>query len=65
MRFIYTNDLDIKNTLSLLGYKLLKCNNDKMWVFQNNYEVALSSPIDCQFTKTDKGKLVFSDILTF
>lgn len=65
MRFIYTNDLNTKNILLSLGYKLLKCNDNKIWVFENDDKLLLSNETVYQFTKTQKEKIVFSDILTF
>ena len=65
MRFIYTNDLNTKNALLSLGYKLLKSNKNKIWVFENDDKLLPSSQTIYQFTNIQKEKMVFSDILTF
>ncbi len=65
MRFIYTNDISVKNTLLSFGFKLLKSNNDKIWVFENNDKILLENPMFSNFSIANKEKIVLSDILTF
>lgn len=64
MRFIYTDDIKVKEALTSLGYKLLKCNNT-MWVFENDDKILLDNPAISIFAENNGDKIVLSDILTF
>lgn len=65
MRFIYTDDIKVRDTLLSFGYKLLKCNSSTMWVFENNDAILLNNPAISTFAKINQDKIAFSDILTF
>lgn len=57
-KFIYTQDINIKNKLLNLGYHLLQENDDKnLYIFENKETF--------QFDLTDNSKIILSNKLIF